>query len=325
VPLHVATLIGVSRNSGGEYIPLVLHSFCWQPTLTICVCSVVPHCLLCALCIGFDYQTEAGAVAADVQFAVPPALLQQLQQQGSPLIQQVNSSSWCFTHDYSNGGPFFVTQDRQLDLSALPDVQVLATYCALPDRHNILPSNQQQQRLRQQQQQSGLAHDKVAGLQAAAAVRCRVGSGVALLCGTHPELEPQWLDVCGLSTERPRASSSGSTTAAVQTVTALTGSRGSAAATAAARSVDSSRSAQPALAVLDNAAAAGLSMLQQRHERQEAAAGSSITSTAGQSLKSCEDVQLAQHTEALRRVLAASQEQRELFLSCLLYEVLRRG
>ncbi|KAF6259598.1 biotin-protein ligase [Scenedesmus sp. NREL 46B-D3] len=74
---------------------------------------------------GFDYQTEAGAVAADIQFAVPPLLAQQLQQQGNTPMQQDSSSgsSWCSTQDYCNGGPFFTTHDRQLDVSALPGVQ----------------------------------------------------------------------------------------------------------------------------------------------------------------------------------------------------------
>eukprot|EP00200_Dunaliella_tertiolecta_P015990 CAMPEP_0202422564 /NCGR_PEP_ID=MMETSP1128-20130828/50922_1 /ASSEMBLY_ACC=CAM_ASM_000463 /TAXON_ID=3047 /ORGANISM="Dunaliella tertiolecta, Strain CCMP1320" /LENGTH=517 /DNA_ID=CAMNT_0049030627 /DNA_START=1489 /DNA_END=3043 /DNA_ORIENTATION=+ len=31
-------------------------------------------------------------------------------------------------------------------------------------------------------------------MQSPAAVRCRVGAGVAVLCGTHPELEPHWLE-----------------------------------------------------------------------------------------------------------------------------------
>jgi hypothetical protein len=265
---------------------------------------------------------------------VPPALVQQLQQQDSPLIQQgsisnsSSSSSWCFTYDYSNGGPFFITQDRQLDIAALPGVQVLATYCALPDRHNLEPSKQQQQRLLQQQQFGTPACNTVTGIQAAAAVRCSVGSGVAVLCGTHPELEPQWLDVCGWSTERPRASTHGSTSAAVaQTVTTAAGSTAAAAAAAAPRSGDSSRSTQPALAVLDSMVAAGVPALQQQQEQQSTAAGSGSPSGAAvhRSLKFCEDVKLAQHTEALRRVLAASQEQRDLFLSCLLYEVLRRG
>ncbi|WIA30489.1 hypothetical protein OEZ86_000573 [Tetradesmus obliquus] len=69
---------------------------------------------------GFDYQTEAGAVAADVQFAVPPALAQQLQQQqgSTPLQEHCSSSSWCFTHDYSNGveaGQVKVCEDVRLE------------------------------------------------------------------------------------------------------------------------------------------------------------------------------------------------------------------
>jgi hypothetical protein len=281
---------------------------------------------------GFDYQTEAGAVAADVQFAVPPALAEQLQQRSSTLLQQDSHSNWCFTHDYSNGGPFFVTQDMQLDLSQLPGVQVLARYCALPDRHGFTFSRQQQEQQQQREQQPGVQHNGDAGAQPAAAVRCSVGSGVAVLCGTHPELEPQWLDVCGWSTERPRTGSHRSTSAE-QAVPVASGGRGSTAAAAAAAGAggSSSRTAQPALAVLENAVAAGqipshALQPQQQHSADAAVLAGSGASGAdvGQGLMACEDVQLAQHTEALRRMLAASQEQRDLFLSCLLYEVLRR-
>lgn len=284
---------------------------------------------------GFDYQTEAGAVAADVQFAVPPALAQQLQQQqGSTLLQENCSSSWCFTHDYSNGGPVFVTHDMQLDVSSLPGVQVLATYSALPDRHGLNLSRQQQQHKDQQhlQQQPGMLHNGVAGVQPAAAVRCSVGAGVAVLCGTHPELEPQWLDVCGWSTERPRAGSH-QTAAAEGAVAASAGGRGStAAAAAAAGAGGSGRSARPAVAVLEGAVASGQrpprAMQQQQDQRNAAAvvpASSRASGVEAGQLNVCEDVQLEQHTEALRRVLAPSQEQRDLFLSCLLYEVLRRA
>lgn len=283
---------------------------------------------------GFDYQTEAGAVAADVQFAVPPALAEQLQPYSSTLLQQDSHSSWCFTHDYSNGGPFFVTQDMQLDLSQLPGVQVLARYCALPDRHGFTFSRQQQvlQQQGELQPPPGVHHNGEAGAQAAAAVRCSVGSGVAVLCGTHPELEPRWLDVCGWSTERPRTGSHHSTPAEQAVPVASGGSSSTAAAAAAAGAGrSSSRTAQPALAVLEDAVAAGQIPLhalqpQQQHSPDAAVLAGSGASGAdvGQGLMACEDVQLAQHTEALRRMLAASQEQRDLFLSCLLYEVLRR-
>jgi hypothetical protein len=280
--------------------------------------------LLLLLFAGFDYQTEAGAGAADVQFTVPPPLAQQLQQQGRTLLQENSSTNWCFTHDYSNGGPLFVTHDMQPDVSGLSGVQVLATYCALPDRHGLKLSGQQQQQ----------QHNAVAGIQPAAAVRCSVGAGVAVLCGTHPELAPHWLDVCGWSTERPRTGSHHSTAAEQAASASFAGRQASAAAAAAgAGAGNSSRSAQPALAVLDSAVAAGksssraLQQQQEQHSTTAAVRGSSRTSDVriGEALKGCEDVQLAQHTEALRRVLAASQEQRDLFLSCLLFEVLWRA
>ena len=41
--------------------------------------------------------------------------------------------------------------------------------------------------------------DAPAAFPAAAAVRCEVGQGVVVLCGTHPELHQAWLDPCGSS------------------------------------------------------------------------------------------------------------------------------
>lgn len=63
--------------------------------------------------------------------------------------------------DYSNGGPLFLNPAGGIELHGLVGVEVLATYKEMPG--------------------------------AAAAVRCTVGQGVAVLSGTHPELGPHWL------------------------------------------------------------------------------------------------------------------------------------
>ena len=67
--------------------------------------------------------------------------------------------SWTRCQDYSNGGPWFDVNG--VGNGAQPSFQVLATYAQHEDRP--------------------------------AAVACSVGFGVAVLCGTHPELHPDWL------------------------------------------------------------------------------------------------------------------------------------
>ncbi len=74
-----------------------------------------------------------------------------------------SSGGWKGCEDYINGGPAFVSLDGTSLLHQPPNgVQVLATY---PDRGD-----------------------------AAAALLCAVGQGRAVLCGTHPELHPSWLE-----------------------------------------------------------------------------------------------------------------------------------
>ncbi len=91
------------------------------------------------------------------------------------------SSTWLKATDYCNGGPLFVAAGSARSSShssagssaaveALPGVQVLARYTAV--QHPSVPA--------------------LHGGEAVAAVRCEVGAGVAVLCGTHPELGPEW-------------------------------------------------------------------------------------------------------------------------------------
>ena len=115
---------------------------------------------------GFHYKSEAGAVASPIRYealhlaTAAVELISPLQHNGSHDPSQLDSklpSAIC--RDYSNGGPWF-------DLGSVPDnaratVRVLATY---------------------------MDHDD-----SPAAVSCPVQSGMAVLCGTHPELHPDWL------------------------------------------------------------------------------------------------------------------------------------
>lgn len=74
--------------------------------------------------------------------------------------------------DYSNGGPAF-HYDGSWSSKRL---RLLASYAGLPQRscHHLHHGSEQR-------------------AQPAAAIACEVGAGVAVLCGTHPELHPEWL------------------------------------------------------------------------------------------------------------------------------------
>ena len=97
---------------------------------------------------GFDYESERGAVSAPIRF-----------------VSSVGGSDWETCLDYVNGGPLWMMDDiddtsvfriNSVNHSRLEGVDILATYVDL--KHAV------------------------------AAMRCRVGRGVAVLCGSHPEL-----------------------------------------------------------------------------------------------------------------------------------------
>jgi len=151
---------------------------------------------------GFDYASEAGAVAAALSFALDPALIPLLAAGGgggggaagagasAPPPAAAGPAAgggggagggslmWVDTLDYSNGGPVFAPD-------AGARFRVLARYAG-----------------------GGRAGE-------IAAVRCAAGAGAAVLCGTHPELPDAWLDAStALLGEAPAVSSSGGRAAA---------------------------------------------------------------------------------------------------------------
>lgn len=80
---------------------------------------------------------------------------------------------WDHCLDYCNGGPFFRSDGEEVEEGL--GVSVLARYTGIGGR--------------------------------AAAVKCLVGKGVAVLCGTHPELSPHWLEAaCRFEAEAAAAS-----------------------------------------------------------------------------------------------------------------------
>jgi Biotin-protein ligase, N terminal/Protein of unknown function (DUF2722) len=247
---------------------------------------------------GFDYQSEAGAVAAGLQFRVPAPLTaaaaavqqqqqqeqqqqqqEQQQQQQQEQQQQQQQELWIHTRDYCNGGPLFLTRGGEHELRDVPGVDILARYTDAPHR---FPSPGQPTR------------QGAANWAPAAAVRCKVGAGVAVLCGTHPELHPEWLSSCGDVTPeappRDRCRDGAAGTAAVLSSEAL-----------------------PPVLGEDPLPGAAVSPTTQTGRAAGAAA------VAGES-----DAQLAAHTQALQAQLAGCQSARELFLGCLLYEALQR-
>lgn len=114
---------------------------------------------------GFEYENEAGAAAVTLAWRRHTS----------------SDRSWRPATDYCNGGPVFVGADG---VSPLPDddsaagVTVIARYAGgVPDTRPATPA---------------VTAARSGG---AAALVCTVGAGVAVLCGTHPELKPaaQWL------------------------------------------------------------------------------------------------------------------------------------
>ena len=145
-------------------------------------------------------------------------------------------------------------------------------------------------------------------------MRCRVGSGTAVLCGTHPELGPEWLDPCGESNaaQGPRPHPEQPPAAAAE-------SKG-----------DAPGQASPQQHLQQCVVAAGV-QLQASGVLDSAkvlAAAGSLEGDQGLSQQSmpvvCRDVALAAHTLQLKSDLQAAQEGRDLLLASLLYEALVR-
>jgi len=141
--------------------------------------ALFPGVALGAVVPGFRYETEAGAAATKLRW------------------RTAREVEWRECLDYCNGGPVFVLRGGSGSGSSggeeaagrVPDkcevagvaVEVLARYHREEDAASSSPSSS-----------PAVAAAAEGG---AAALRCRVGKGVAVLCGTHPELRPAraWL------------------------------------------------------------------------------------------------------------------------------------
>lgn len=270
----------------------------------------------------------------------------------------------------------FVTRQGDLDLTGLPGVTVLATYRDLSPR--TWPGSttaDDQQSSEQQQQQRALQHPQLhpnlslqdgpqstpaigpvykrrrmgssAGsvvvrggvVQPVAAVRCQVGSGVAVLCATHPELMPSWLDACGRAREQVASAAAAAAANACMPVSrpSNSGSRFVQAAETAPEHLSATMgpaaspvgpsTSLPVVAMLAGAVAAqqqGAALtVHGAHTTRVTSSGAA--DTVRQGVMQCEDAQLQEHTSQLRSTLSACRQHRDLFMSCLLYEALTRG
>jgi hypothetical protein len=295
---------------------------------------------------GFDYATERGAVAAPLSFRVPSTTAT------TPGSSAPASFRWVSASDYCNGGPFFVPygpegvggngdgsngsndeNDDPWPFERDPRFEVLARYKevrhpqARSERAVLGPT--EEQRLAAAEAAAGAA--AAAATTAAspppppppcpargplAAVRVAVGAGCAVLCATHPELAPAWLDPSGGSHEAalggPRrrgeaaAGSSGGS-----------GSESDGGSSSGTTTSSKSRAAAEAVAAAatEGGVAASAAVAQARPPPGDEAL---LASAAG------DEQALAEHTAALRAELEACQPARELFLSALVHEALRR-
>lgn len=302
---------------------------------------------------GFDYQTEAGAVAAEVTFKVPTglqALLSQQQhqqqcwettRQGSadhlsdPTLDTWAGQTVLTAYDYCNGGPFFSQLDGSSDVEQLPGVTILARYCQQPDiashvalqQHGSNPScsaaDQDTQQQQNQQQPAGLLTAAPGGASRVAAVRCRVGQGVAILCGTHPELGHEWLDPGGHS-----SADQGPQTSHMLMPGADRMHCDKACRSQAQQQQQLQQSSCDSVPPVKTASAAeGVQQPNQVGMVSNGSGGSDGDGGGGHGADamtddSCTDRALAAHAQQLRNTLQASHLQRDLLLCSLLYEAL---
>ena len=152
-----------------------------------------PGVALGAVVPGFSYETEAGAAATRLRWRRGRERKERSKgERGSTEEEEdEEEAEWSESLDYCNGGPVFVLRGSGSGEGTgrvLPDdsevkgvaVEVLARYSSSP----VFPSSC-----------SSSPAVAAAAEGGAAAVRCTVGRGVAVLCGTHPELRPagEWL------------------------------------------------------------------------------------------------------------------------------------
>ena len=190
------------KEGGGSYLGLCAGGYYGSSRVefeleseVLCVegereLAFFPGVALGAAVPGFRYETEAGAAATRLLWR------RSRTESGGKAGEEEEREDWNECLDYCNGGPVFVLRgeegkdEKQRSCRRVPDeievagvaVEVLARY---EENSSSSPSP------------SSSSSPAVAAASegGAAAVRCRVGRGVAVLCGTHPELRPtsEWL------------------------------------------------------------------------------------------------------------------------------------
>jgi hypothetical protein len=180
--------------------------------ITIAQQQVPPHPAVVSASTG-EQSSEAGGVTGP--------------QSSSNAAGSCQQGQWVACWDYCNGGPVFLPPASQPADTARRDIQVsssssmqtstelpagvmpLAYYTALPHRPHLI-ARDETLRLPDEAAIAAAAvmpapdpdestdtPGQQPSVAALAAVRCEVGAGTAVLCSTHPELHPEWLDPAG--------------------------------------------------------------------------------------------------------------------------------
>lgn len=153
-----------------------------------------PGVALGAVVPGFRYETEAGAAATRLAWRRGRS-----ESAGEGKAEeQEQQEHWSECLDYCNGGPVFVLRGGSSSSSSAAAAVLLPDECEVEDvAVEVLARYRGGSGGSGGDASSSSSSPAVAAAAAggAAAVRCRVGKGVAVLCGTHPELRParEWL------------------------------------------------------------------------------------------------------------------------------------
>jgi len=307
---------------------------------------------------GFDYATEAGAVAAPLAFRVPAGAAGA--GAGAAEAAPPPPSRWVSAADYCNGGPFFVPHGPEgggeasdgdpWPLERDPRFEVLARYERVRhpragERAAAAPTAAGAREAAEAAAAAAAAAAAVAAADAdpfapcpargpLAAVRVAVGAGAAVLCATHPELAPGWLDpITGGSHERQQqrpggrggGDDDGDDDDAGGDAASGSESDGKAAA-AAAIAAEAATAAAAAAAAPPGGRQQVVGRVKLKAGAAAAAAGDAAAAAAAapDPPRPRPSSPLTDHTAALRARLESSQAARELFLTVLVYEALRR-
>lgn len=274
-------------------------------------------------------------------------------------VTSASTPTWLNTMDYCNGGPFFHAAHGSLALEHMKDVTVLARYASLPGAAAAAAVATQHCELLEasidQGQWQSASSNPLEGhgtgnhatapngamehgigwqLGPAAALRVNVGMGVAVLCGTHPELEPEWLDASGSTGQVEKVHADGASAQPSGMQQDTRNALGPSMAVCTGATNAAANGATHAAASSKSQSAAGVAE-QDRHSTLGSIG--TVNSSMHSSSQPCDEKEpwegadqpiactaLSQHSAELKHSLTAAQPERDLFLSCLLLAALYR-